>query len=200
MNLLTQNSKIKKTSKHFGVRLFNFSIPAYKSKSGQVICPLADKCIEFCYARKGFYKLSSKWSELKLEATKKDTFVNDMIKDIKAKKADYIRVHDSGDYYSKEYLFKWFKIAELMPHIRFYSYTNNVHQIKKLKTIPHNFDFIFSDSGKQAFLINQKTDRHTKIFKSLKDLKKEGYKDASNYDLYATKWFNDSKKVGLIYH
>ena len=200
MNLLTQNSKIKKTSKYFGVRLFNFSIPAYKSKSGQVICPLADKCIDFCYARGGFYKLASKWSELKLEATKKDTFINDIIQEIKDKKAEYIRVHDSGDYYTKEYLFKWFKIAELMPHIRFYSYTNNVHQIKKLKTIPSNYDFIFSDSGKQNHLVNQKTDRHAKIFKSLEDLKKEGYKDASNYDLYATRWFSDSKKVGLIYH
>ena len=52
MNLLTQNSKIKKTAKHFDVKLFNFSIPAYKSKSGEITCPMADKCVKFCYAQK----------------------------------------------------------------------------------------------------------------------------------------------------
>ena len=29
MELLTQNSKLKKTSKEFGVRVFNFGIPAF---------------------------------------------------------------------------------------------------------------------------------------------------------------------------
>ena len=33
MNLLTQNSKLKKTSKELGIRVFNFGIPAYKSSS-----------------------------------------------------------------------------------------------------------------------------------------------------------------------
>ena len=140
------------------------------------------------------------WAELKFEATKKDSFIDDMIKDIKLKKAEFVRVHGSGDYYSKEYLLKWFEIAEKMPNIKFYSYTNNVNMIKKLKSIPSNYDFIFSDSGKQSHLIDKKTDRHTKIFKSLEDLEKDGYKDSSNYDLYATKWFNDTKKVGLIFH
>tara|TARA_R100001594_G_scaffold89698_2_gene124143 strand:- start:395 stop:1000 length:606 start_codon:yes stop_codon:yes gene_type:complete len=201
MNLLTQNSKIKKTSKHFNKRVFNFSIPAYKTKKGKITCPFADTCIKFCYAQKGFYKLSAKWSELKYKATKQDNFISLMNQDIQDKKPDFIRVHDSGDYYSKEYLKKWLQIAKDNPSIKFYSYTNSIKMVKDAeKEIPSNFDFIFSDSGKQKNMINQKKDRHTKIFKSLKDLKKEGYQDSSNYDLYATKWFNTSKKVGLIFH
>ena len=203
MNLLTQNSKIKKTSKHFKTRLFNFSIPAYRSKSGEVTCPLAGECVKFCYAKKGFYLLSAKYAEKKYEITKQDNFINLMIEDIKRKKADYIRVHDSGDYYSKEYLNKWLTIAKSLPSVKFYSYTNNVNQIKKAYSkneIPKNFDFIFSDSGKQSHLIDTKKDRFTKIFKSLNDLKKEGFKNASEYDLYATKWHNKTKKVGLVYH
>tara|TARA_R100000808_G_C2099847_1_gene117308 strand:+ start:50 stop:652 length:603 start_codon:yes stop_codon:yes gene_type:complete len=200
MNLLTQNSKIKKTAKHFNVRLFNFSIPAYKSKDGMVICPMADACIKFCYARKGAYPLANKWSELKLEASLKNDFVQAMNQDIKDKKAEYIRVHDSGDYYSKQYLLKWFKIAEQNPAVRFYSYTNNITMIKALKSIPINFDFIFSDSGKQSKFINKTEDRHTKIFRSLEDLKKSNYKDSSEFDLYATRWFNNSNNVGLIIH
>jgi len=200
MNLLTQNSKIKKTGKHFNVRLYNFSIPAYKSKSGMVTCPMADACIKFCYAQKGMYKMASKWMELKLKATLKNDFVEAMNKDIKDKKAEYIRVHDSGDYYSKQYLLKWFQIAQDNPDVKFYSYTNNITMIKNLKSIPINFDFIFSDSGKQNKFVDQKTDRHAKIFESLEALKKANYTDSSEFDLYATRWYNSTKNVGLIIH
>ena len=49
-------------------------------------------------------------------------------------------------------------------------------------------------------LINRSIDRHTKIFNNVKDLIKEGYKNASKIDLYATKWFNKNNKIGLIFH
>ena len=52
MNLLTQNSKLKRTSKELGLRVFNFGIPAYKSASGKLTCPFADECVKFCYAKK----------------------------------------------------------------------------------------------------------------------------------------------------
>ena len=202
MNLLTQNSKLKKTSKHFNKRVFNFGLPAYKSSTGKVVCRMADQCIKFCYAKKGAYIWSNVAPafEKRLEISMQDNFIDLMIAEIKKKKVDYVRVHDSGDYYDKRYLAKWFKIAELLPNVRFYSYTNEVGMIKNLESIPKNYDFIFSDSGKQSDLINKKKDRHTKIFSSLESLKKAKYTDSSNYDLYATRWYNDTKKVGLIYH
>jgi len=203
MNLLTQNSKIKKTAKYFNVKLFNFSIPAYKSKNGEITCPMADKCVKFCYAQKGAYPLAKKWSELKFELTKQNNFIDLMNKEIKSKKAEFVRVHDSGDYYSTKYLNKWLQIAKDNPNVKFYSYTNSILWIKaliKFDLIPNNFDFIFSDSGKESHLINKKLDRHTKIFGSEKALKKAKYKNSSNYDLYATKWYNKSNNVGLIFH
>ena len=202
MNLLTQNSKLKKTSKHFNKRVFNFGLPAYKSSTGKVVGRMADQCIKFCYAKKGAYIWSNVAPafEKRLEISMQDNFIDLMIAEIKKKKVEYVRVHDSGDYYDKRYLAKWFKIAELLPNVRFYSYTNEVGMIKNLESIPKNYDFIFSDSGKQSDLINKKKDRHTKIFSSLESLKKAKYTDSSNYDLYATRWYNDTKKVGLIYH
>ena len=202
MNLLTQNSKLKKTSKHFDKRVFNFGIPAYKSASGKMTCPFADKCVKFCYAKKGAYI----WSNVKpafekrYQLTKTDLFIDAMDAEIKKKKADYVRVHDSGDYYSPTYLQKWLKIALKNPEVRFYSYTNSIQFIKDLETIPTNFDFIFSDSGKQVNLIDKSTDRHTRIFGTLEGLKFEGYTDASEYDLYATKWHSNTNKVGLVIH
>lgn len=202
MNLLTQNSKLKKTSKHFDKRVFNFGIPAYKSASGKTTCPFADKCVKFCYAKKGAYI----WSNVKpafekrYQLTKTDLFIDAMTEEIKNKKADYVRVHDSGDYYSPTYLQKWITIALKNPAVRFYSYTNSIQFIKDLETIPANFDFIFSDSGKQVDLIDKSKDRYTKIFKSLEQLQDAKFTDASNFDLYATKWHSNTKKVGLIIH
>ena len=72
--------------------------------------------------------------------------------------------------------------------------------IKALKSIPINFDFIFSDSGKQSKFINKTEDRHTKIFKSLEALKKANYTNSSEFDLYATRWYNSTKNVGLGIH
>jgi len=201
MNLLTQNSKLKKTSKELGVRVFNFGIPAYKSASGKLTCPFADKCVKFCYARKGAYI----WSNVKpafekrYELSKTDRFVSEMYNEIVKKRPDYVRVHDSGDYYSKAYLKKWIDIALLFPEVKFYSYTNSVLMLKKAD-LPSNFDVIFSDSGKQRNHIDAIHDRHTKIFKSEADLEAAGYANASKIDLYATKWFNKTNKVGLVFH
>jgi hypothetical protein len=202
MNLLTQNSKLKRTSKELDVRVFNFGIPAYKSASGKITCPFADACIKFCYAKKGAYI----WSNVKpafekrYQLTITDKFVTAMTKEIIKKRPDYIRVHDSGDYYSPKYLQKWLRIAKAFPRIKFYSYTNCVKMLKNVD-LPDNYDIIFSDSGKQKHMIDQATDRHTKIFNTKDELISNGYINASKIDLYATKWFNkDNINVGLIAH
>ena len=201
MNLLTQNSKLKKTSKALSLRVFNFGIPAYKSASGKLTCPMADECVKFCYAKKGAYI----WGNVKpafekrYELSKTDDFISAMNAEIQAKKPDYIRVHDSGDYYSKAYLDKWIEIAIHNPNVRFYSYTNMIEMFLNT-SLPDNYDIIFSDSGKQKSLINPLKHRHTKIFSTSFALKEAGYTDASNVDLMATKWFNNTNKVGLIFH
>lgn len=201
MNLLTQNSKLKKTSKELKLRVFNFGIPAYKSASGKLTCPMADSCVKFCYAKKGAYI----WSNVKpafekrYQLTKTDQFVDAMNAEIAKKKPDYVRVHDSGDYYSRAYLKKWIQIAIHNPSVRFYSYTNMVDMMLKA-SLPDNYDIIFSDSGKQKNLIDTRKHRHTKIFSSHSDMASEGYTDASSVDLMATKWFNKTHKVGLVFH
>jgi hypothetical protein len=201
MNLLTQNTKIKKTGKELGVRLFNFGIPAYKSASGKLTCPMADTCVKFCYAKKGAYIWSNVQPafEKRYQLSKTDEFIGAVNAEIIKKKVDYVRVHDSGDYYSPKYLAKWIQIAKDNPNVRFYSYTNMVDMLLKAD-LPDNYDIIFSDSGKQKNLINERRHRHTKIFSSHSDLMDADYVDATNVDLMATRWFNENKKVGLVFH
>ena len=201
MNLLTQNTKLKRTSKELGIRVFNFGIPAYKSASGKLTCPMADECVKFCYAKKGAYI----WSNVKpaferrYELTKLESFAGLMNDEIKRKRPDYVRVHDSGDYYSRAYLAKWIQVAIHNPSVRFYSYTNMVEMLKNAE-LPDNFDVIYSNSGKQKHMIDRTIDRHTDIFNNESDLARANYINASKIDLYATRWFSKNHRVGLIFH
>lgn len=203
MNLLTQNSKLKKTSKAVGLKVMNFGIPALVDPdSGRRTCPFAGSCAKFCYAQKGAYT----WSNVKpafirrYEATKCDDFVDVMIAEVKRTKADMIRVHDSGDYYSREYIEKWFAIARALPHVRFYSYTKSVPLFLGRDDIPPNYDIIFSEGGTRDHLIDTAKHRHARIFDTYDDMNAAGYVDAMASDVMATKWFNDSNKVGLVFH
>ena len=202
MNLLTQNGKIKETSKKVGLNIFNFSIPAYKSKEGKLTCPFADSCVKYCYAQKGNYKRFPKIGELmekRYLLTKQSIFVASMNIEIKKKKADAIRIHDSGDFYSKEYLEKWVTIANDNPKVKFYAYTKSIPLFIG-KELPSNMDIIFSTGSKKDELINFETHRHAKIFNSEEELQEAGYINASKIDFYATKFYSSNKKIGLIYH
>ena len=199
MNLLTQNSKLKKTSILNKTKIFNFSIPAYKTKSGKITCPFADSCIKYCYAQKGNYTrfpIVQQLMEQKYEITKQNNFNTLMNEEIKKKKAKYVRIHDSGDFYSVKYLLKWVDIANANKEVIFYAYTKSIKFFKGCINIPKNLKIIFSEGSKTDNLINTLKDRHARIFKDLTTLLSEGYIDASNNDLKA---ITTNKKVGLVY-
>ena len=200
MNLLTQNSKMKKTSLKNNAKIFNFSIPAYKTKSGKVTCPFAAACVKYCYAQKGNYTrfpIVQELMEKKYEISKQNNFNSLMNAEIKKKKATHIRIHDSGDFYSIKYLSKWVQIAEFNPSIIFYAYTKSIKFFVDGLLLPDNMKIIFSEGSKTDELINPKTDRHARIFKNIDLLNAAGYIDASANDLQA---ITENKKVGLIFH
>lgn len=202
MNLLTQNTKLKETSKKLGIKILNFSIPAYKTKGGKITCPFADACVKYCYAQKGNYTRFPSVSigaEKRYLLTKSINFVALMSIEIKKKRPDAIRIHDSGDFYSKEYLNKWIEIAKLNPSVNFYAYSKSIPLIKNVQ-LPENMDIIFSFGSKKDELINPQKDRHSKIFHNKEDLQKAGYIDASKIDYFATKFYSNNKNVGLIFH
>ena len=202
MNLLTQNSKIKETSEKLGLKIFNFSIPAYKSVNGETICKYAKDCVKYCYAQKGNYTRFPKIGQLmeqRYELSKQSIFIGLMNIEIKKKKADAIRIHDSGDFYSKEYLQKWISIAKDNPAVNFYAYTKSLPFFKDI-ILPNNMDIIFSVGGYKDKTIDFNKDRHAQIFSNIEELEKAGYVNASKIDYYATKFYSENKKVGLIYH
>lgn len=200
MNLLTQNSKMKKTSIKNNTKIFNFSIPAYKTKSGKVTCPFAAACVKYCYAKKGNYTrfpIVQQLMEQKYEISKQTNFNSLMNEEIRKKKAKYIRIHDSGDFYSIKYLQKWVQIAEYNKEVIFYAYTKSIKFFVDGLLLPDNMKIIFSEGSKHDQLINVREHRHARIFKDLDTLNASGYIDASENDLKA---ITENKKVGLIFH
>ncbi len=200
MNLLTQNAKMKKTSKENKAKIFNFSIPAYKTKDGKITCPFADSCVKYCYAQKGNYTrfpVVQQLMEEKYKISKTNTFIPLMNEEIRKKKATHVRVHDSGDFYSPKYLNKWIDIATQNKDVIFYAYTKSIKFFINGLKLPKNLKIIFSEGSKTDNLINVNKHRHARIFKSKELLQAAGYIDASNNDLKA---ITDNKKVGLVYH
>ena len=200
MNLLTQNAKMKKTSKENKAKIFNFSIPAYKTKSGKITCPFADSCVKYCYAQKGNYTrfpIVQELMEQKYKISKTNNFIPLMNEEIKKKKATHVRIHDSGDFYSPTYLQKWLDIATQNKDVIFYAYTKSIKFFINGLKLPKNLKIIFSEGSKTDNLINVAKDRHARIFKSKELLNAAGYIDASDNDLKA---IQDNKKVGLVYH
>lgn len=115
--LLSSNKKCHGMIKTFG-------LPAGSTcpgKGGQV-------CVE-CYAQKGCYRFGvvRKAQAKRMALSMSSRFVGLMTSEIKRSKCRYVRIHDSGDFYSQAYLDKWVAIAKECPDRKFYCYTKSLH-------------------------------------------------------------------------
>ncbi len=201
MNLLTQNSDLKKSG------IYGWTLPAHWQTltNGEKFntCPNAGICAAFCYAKNGTYNFSNvrkahieklelvlnepiKWKSLMNEELKKKKYID-----------KYIRIHDAGDFYNIEYALQWIDIANDNQQCIFYAYTKEVDMFKnKLNTIiPKNFIVIYSFGGKQDYLIDKNKDRHSDVFYNYNEMIETGYNDIKDDDKQAA--INVNFKVGL---
>lgn len=134
----------KKLVPNFETNFIIWNLPAV------VTCPFRTKmCEKACYALKAekAYKqvLPARYDNL--EMSKLPTFVNDMTDYIlsKAKKTRkpklIVRIHESGDFYNKEYADKWLEIIENCKadaRIKFIAYTKSFKYFDGVQ-LPDNF-------------------------------------------------------------
>jgi len=198
-NWLTQNSKIKKMT---GPKTFNWGIPAYQSASGFKTCPNAAACAVGCYARGGAYAFSNVAAvfEKRLKLARSPKFTRIISEEIKRRGVERLRIHDSGDFFSAEYLERWLVIIRANPSVQFYAYTKAVSMLKEYQAdglIPANFTVIFSFGGKEDKLINRAIDRHSWVFSSEEAAVAAGYALANVDDSVA---LGVNPRVGLVYH
>lgn len=187
------NSKLKKDA------IASFSLPA------GITCPGAGQCHseKFCYAQNGNY---SRTNVLKMQisnwlSSQTDSFIPIMTDRIArlAGRINFLRIHDSGDFYSQEYVSKWVSIIENTSHfgILFYAYTKSFAFLD-LNPLwnSEGMNLIQSTGSKDDHKIDY-SKPHAKIFSSLDELKKSGYQDASNSDMPAA---TGHKLIGLVVH
>lgn len=122
-----ENGKLKKQ--------LIFSIPA-----GKEVCGMECK---HCYAIKfqRLYPSVLPYRKRMYDAANKSDFVDTIIEEIKACKKPLVacRIHESGEYYSQEYVDKWTAIALALPNINFYSFTKRLNDFDftKFKALPN---------------------------------------------------------------
>lgn len=195
------NAKLQKTSGGTFGRVIGWGIPADTNFVADGIyhntCPGALACRAVCYAKQGSYTWPAVVAarQRALDATMSPAFTVDAIADLRAmRNVGVVRIHDSGDYYSQEYLDKWIAIAHACPSIIFYSYTKSAHL--NFSDAPSNFRVTFSLGGKFDKLV-QLGRSHSRIFSTHEARIAAGYVDGNVNDAPA---INGETRIGLVYH
>jgi hypothetical protein len=155
-----------------------FSLPAGYS------CPMADKCLAFANVKTGkitdgkqaIFRCYAAMSEALFPNVRKLRWQNfnalqgkkksEMIKIIlnSLPKQQYVRIHQSGDFFSQVYFDSWIEIAKMNPDQIFYAYTKCLgFWVKRLNEIPDNLRLVASKGGKQDALIEKYKLRYVQV-------------------------------------
>ena len=132
--------------------------------------------------------------KLNFKNSKKKNFVENAKNDLMKIKNSFIRIHDSGDFYSQAYLNNWIEIAGAFPKKTFYAYTKSIHL--DFSRLPKNFKIVQSFGGLLDAEIDLKKP-HAKVFNSDIELKAAGYLKSNETDFYA---IEGKVKIGFVYH
>ena len=90
-----------------------------------------------------------------------------LITDSLPKKAKYVRVHVSGDFFSQTYFDSWLEVARQNPDVTFYAYTKSlpfwVARFQLVDLVPSNFVLTASLGGRHDALVAQYKLRHARV-------------------------------------
>jgi hypothetical protein len=148
-----------------------WSLPAPKT------CPGAGACRWYCNGfkvQKGLNGVVLISRQNNFQASLRSDFVERMVALIQSLKVTAVRVHESGDFYNKDYIRKWEEIARKLPNVRFFAYTKSLHfmpELLRLRALT-NFKLIFSYGGKFDKLINPAKDDYSRVIKTVDEIRK----------------------------
>ena len=120
---------------------FIFTLPA-----GMLTC---NRVCPGCYALKAEVRFPAArdYRLRMLEASRQPDFAQRIITELSTtrRSARTVRVHESGDFHSQQYISAWHSIASALPHFTFYAFTKRLHDFdfSALSVLP-NFILINS--------------------------------------------------------
>jgi hypothetical protein len=189
--LLTQNSAMK------AIGAWNWSLPAWAGRlpDGRTYntCPSAGICSQICYARNGTYL----WPVVRGKHESNLTFVLDdlagweeaMVDELSARRFQgaWVRVHDSGDFFSDDYLQAWLRVCLACPDTNFYAYTKEVDRFRRFvePDPPPNFLWVYSYGGTQDSALDPEHDRVADVFPDETAITDAGWSSQEGSDLLA---------------
>jgi hypothetical protein len=189
--LLTQNRELK------AIGVWNWTLPAWAGRlpDGRTYntCPSAGICARVCYARNGTYL----WPVVRAKHHANLTFVLDdlpgwetaMLAELAAARfrGAWIRVHDSGDFFSDDYLRAWLRVCRARPDRHFYAYTKEVDRFRRLvePDPPTNFLWVYSYGGTQDGQLDVTVDRVADVFPDPQAIVDAGFSSQEASDLLA---------------
>ena len=165
------------TARKLGGVIWSFNLPAFVSRAGFKVCPFAGTCQKLCFARTGYYRRRhvQDMYEGNLAALLEGfdlggqdgllLVLRGLMDEVREKNrrarkrfVRYIRIHDSGDFFSVEYLRAWIAVAAENPDITFYAYTKAVAWVRlHSKEVPSNLLITFSEGGTQDRMIGSRS-------------------------------------------
>lgn len=180
------NAKLKQ------VGIYTFSLPAGHS------CPFANICLAKADKATGKIQLGKNNEFQCFSATSENMFPNvrksrwhnfetlrkldtagmvSVIQSNLPSKAQIIRIHVSGDFFSQAYFDAWVLVARANPKIQFYAYTKSIpFWLARAKDIPNNFVLNASVGGKADYLIDAHGLKSARVVFSVKEAKQLGLK------------------------
>jgi len=103
-------------------------------------------------------------------------FVDKISEELEAGRPKLVRIHESGDFYSKCYYNKWIRIAKKFPKIKFLAFTKNHHL--DFSKAPKNFAIRFSidyTSDLKIVKTIKKTVRKAYVLDKLGNITSDGF-------------------------
>jgi len=123
-----ENSKLKQQ--------YIFNLPVSKKICGRE-CP-------GCYALKAQIRFPNTvipYREARYDASLQDDFVDLVVTELSSSRrsARAVRIHESGEFYSQEYIEKWLAIATRLPDFNFYAFTKRIKDFEftELMSLPN---------------------------------------------------------------
>jgi hypothetical protein len=85
------------------------------------------------------------------------------------------RIHEGGDFYSKNYMAAWIQVAKMFPNINFYTHTTSIPEWAALRaSMPSNFNLVASwddeNETNKALILKNKL-RYSKVVYSVEEAK-----------------------------
>ena len=173
----------------FDPKAWSWSIPSGWS------CPGAEKCLAKvdretgsmtngdkqtfkCYAAVSERYPSVRkryWANFEAVKGKSAKEVSRVLGECFPKKAERVRTHTAGDYFSEQYFLGWMEFAASMPDVQFWSFTKSIPiWIKNRSSVPHNMEMNASYGGKWDSMIEENDLKYAKVVWSEKEAESLG--------------------------